>query len=46
MNRDEYVFWDAFHPTQAMNKIIAERAYAGPPSACYPINVKQMATHG
>lgn len=45
MNRDEYVFWDAFHPTQAMNKIIAERAYAGPPSVCYPINVKQMAYH-
>lgn len=43
MNREEYVFWDAFHPTQAVNKIIAERAYAGPPSVCYPINVKQMA---
>ncbi|XP_030550278.1 GDSL esterase/lipase At5g08460 [Rhodamnia argentea] len=43
MNRDEYVFWDAFHPTQAVNKIIAEGAYAGPPSVCYPINVKQMA---
>ncbi|XP_030471645.1 GDSL esterase/lipase At5g08460 [Syzygium oleosum] len=43
-NRDEYVFWDAFHPTQAVNKIIAERAYAGPPSVCYPINVKQMAS--
>ncbi|KAL4632830.1 hypothetical protein ACB092_04G079400 [Castanea dentata] len=41
--RDQYVFWDAFHPTQAVNKIIAQRAYTGPPSDCYPINVKQMA---
>ncbi|KAB2002425.1 hypothetical protein E1A91_D11G067600v1 [Gossypium mustelinum] len=42
-NRDEYVFWDAYHPTQAFNKIIAQKAYSGPQSACYPINVKQMA---
>ncbi|GAB2218508.1 hypothetical protein Droror1_Dr00001733 [Drosera rotundifolia] len=26
-NRDEYVFWDAFHPTQAANKILAAEAY-------------------
>jgi hypothetical protein len=43
LNRDKYVFWDAFHPTQAANQIIARRAYIGPPSDCYPINVKQMA---
>lgn len=43
MNRDEYVFWDAFHPTQAVNKIIAQRAYSGPTSDIYPMNVKQMA---
>ncbi|KAB1228200.1 hypothetical protein CJ030_MR5G008797 [Morella rubra] len=43
MARDQYVFWDAFHPSHAANKIIARRAYAGPPSDCYPINVKQMA---
>ncbi|KAL4351525.1 hypothetical protein GQ457_06G034530 [Hibiscus cannabinus] len=42
-NRDEYIFWDAYHPTQAFNKIIAQKAYSGPQSACYPINVKQMA---
>ncbi|XP_039042756.1 GDSL esterase/lipase At5g08460-like [Hibiscus syriacus] len=42
-NRDEYVFWDAYHPTQAFNQIIAQKAYSGPQSACYPINVKQMA---
>ncbi|KAK6923645.1 GDSL lipase/esterase [Dillenia turbinata] len=43
LNRDQYVFWDAFHPTQAVNKILAQTAYSGSPSDCYPINVKQMA---
>ncbi|CAK7328571.1 unnamed protein product [Dovyalis caffra] len=42
-NRDEYIFWDAYHPTQAFNKIVAQKAYAGQPSDCYPINVQQMA---
>ncbi|KAK6287187.1 hypothetical protein POUND7_013366 [Theobroma cacao] len=42
-NRDEYIFWDAYHPTQAFNEIIAQEAYSGSQSACYPINVKQMA---
>ncbi|KAF5778935.1 putative triacylglycerol lipase [Helianthus annuus] len=43
VNRDQHVFWDAFHPTQAANRILAEKAYNGPPSDCYPMNVKQMA---
>lgn len=42
-NRDDYMFWDAFHPTEVVNKIIAEKAYGGPPAVCYPINVKKMA---
>ncbi|GFQ05788.1 GDSL esterase/lipase at1g71250 [Phtheirospermum japonicum] len=42
-NRNEYVFWDAFHPTQAVDAIVAHRAYAGPPSDAYPINVQQLA---
>lgn len=41
--RNQYMFWDAFHPTQAVNQILAQRAYNGPPSDCYPINVQQMA---
>ncbi|GJU56484.1 GDSL-like lipase/acylhydrolase superfamily protein [Tanacetum coccineum] len=43
INRDQHVFWDAFHPTQAANKILAEKAYSGQPSDCYPMNIKQMA---
>ncbi|XXG58733.1 hypothetical protein AAC387_Pa04g0970 [Persea americana] len=42
-NRDQYIFWDAFHPTQAVNAIFAQRAFSGPPSYCYPINIQQMA---
>ncbi|XP_020679643.1 GDSL esterase/lipase At1g71250 [Dendrobium catenatum] len=41
-NRNEYVFWDAYHPTTAVNLILAQKAYAGPPTDCYPINVQQM----
>ncbi|GFZ09701.1 GDSL-like Lipase/Acylhydrolase superfamily protein [Actinidia rufa] len=41
-NRNQYVFWDAFHPTHAANAILAQRAYAGSPNDCYPINVQQM----
>ncbi|KAL3502539.1 hypothetical protein ACH5RR_036988 [Cinchona calisaya] len=43
INRNHYVFWDAFHPTAAANQILARKAYSGPPSDCYPMNVQQMA---
>ncbi|KAM7274415.1 hypothetical protein ACFE04_029079 [Oxalis oulophora] len=42
-NRNRHVFWDAYHPTQAFNQIIAQRAYGGTQSDCYPINIKQLA---
>ncbi|KAB2040980.1 hypothetical protein ES319_D02G117900v1 [Gossypium barbadense] len=41
-NRDQYVFWDAFHPTQAANVILARRAFYGPPLDTYPLNIQQM----
>ena len=41
-NRNTSVFWDAFHPTEAVNSILAQRAFNGPPRDCYPINVQQM----
>ncbi|KAL0351237.1 UNVERIFIED_CONTAM: GDSL esterase/lipase [Sesamum calycinum] len=40
-NRNQYVFWDAFHPTQAVDAILAHRAYAGPPTDD-PINVSTI----
>ncbi|KAI3777355.1 hypothetical protein L1987_47155 [Smallanthus sonchifolius] len=42
-NRDQYVFWDAFHPTQAANGVLAQRAYSGSTTDCFPINVQQLA---
>ncbi|XP_047339530.1 GDSL esterase/lipase At1g71250-like [Impatiens glandulifera] len=41
-NRNQYVFWDGFNPTQAMNAILARRAYSGTTSDSYPINIQQM----
>ncbi|KAG5224523.1 GDSL-motif lipase/hydrolase family protein [Salix suchowensis] len=41
-NRNTSVFWDAFHPTEGVNAILAQRAFNGPPRDCYPINVQQM----
>ncbi|ESR62822.1 hypothetical protein CICLE_v10015686mg [Citrus x clementina] len=43
-NRREYVFWDAFHPTEAANTIIATRSYsAQSPSDAYPIDIRRLA---
>ncbi|KAH7519766.1 GDSL esterase/lipase At1g71250 [Ziziphus jujuba] len=42
-NRNQYLFWDAFHPTEAANAILAWRAFNGSPVDCYPINVQQLA---
>ncbi|MQL96965.1 hypothetical protein Taro_029646 [Colocasia esculenta] len=42
-NRSEYFFWDAYHPTEAVNAILAERALNGSPSDCYPMNLRQLA---
>lgn len=42
-NRDEYVFWDAFHPTAAVNVLIARRAFGGGADVVYPMNIQQLA---
>ncbi|KAL2553331.1 GDSL esterase/lipase [Forsythia ovata] len=42
-NRDQYLFWDSAHPTQAVNQIIAQWAYNGSFSNAYPRNIQQMA---
>ncbi|XP_008459639.1 GDSL esterase/lipase At1g71691 [Cucumis melo] len=44
LNREEYVFWDAFHPTQRVNIIMARRAFNGDFSVAYPFNIQQLAT--
>ncbi|KAK4858916.1 hypothetical protein QYF36_023788 [Acer negundo] len=40
-NRKQYVFWDAFHPTEAANAVLGRRSYSG--SDCYPIDIQQLA---
>ncbi|GLT68090.1 hypothetical protein SLA2020_403500 [Shorea laevis] len=43
-NRDEYLFWDAFHPSEAGNTIIGRRAYsAQSASDAYPIDINRLA---
>ncbi|XP_057440555.1 GDSL esterase/lipase At1g71250-like [Lotus japonicus] len=41
--RNQYVFWDAFHPTESVVHVLAWRAHNDPPDDSYPINIKQMA---
>ncbi|XP_047947102.1 GDSL esterase/lipase At1g33811 [Salvia hispanica] len=43
-NRQKYVFWDAFHPTEAANILLAKKAYSSKSkSFAYPINIQQLA---
>ncbi|XP_057524125.1 GDSL esterase/lipase 7-like [Amaranthus tricolor] len=41
--RDHYLFWDSFHPTQAANAIIARRGYSQYATDCTPISIYQLA---
>ncbi|PON74513.1 Lipase [Parasponia andersonii] len=43
-NRQEYVFWDAFHPTSAVNIIMGRMAFNGDQSSVYPMNIEQLAS--
>ncbi|KAL6626529.1 hypothetical protein ACP70R_030255 [Stipagrostis hirtigluma subsp. patula] len=43
-DRSKYVFWDAFHPTEAANRIYAARAFnSTSTSDAYPMSVSQLA---
>ncbi|KAJ7968807.1 GDSL esterase/lipase family [Quillaja saponaria] len=43
-NRREYLFWDAFHPTEAGNAVVARRAYSAQSSLdAYPIDIQRLA---
>ncbi|XP_078434609.1 GDSL-like Lipase/Acylhydrolase superfamily protein [Wolffia australiana] len=44
LNRNQYVFWDAFHPTSAVNIILGQKAFLGGPDEIYPMNVQQLAS--
>ncbi|KQK09725.1 GDSL esterase/lipase At1g29660 [Brachypodium distachyon] len=43
-NRDQYLFWDAFHPTEAANILVGRRAYsAALPSDVHPVDLRTLA---
>ncbi|KAJ1283068.1 hypothetical protein BS78_03G099800 [Paspalum vaginatum] len=43
-DRSAYMFWDAFHPTEAANKIYAAKAFGSNSTAeVYPMNIRQLA---
>ncbi|KAJ1704221.1 hypothetical protein LUZ63_004000 [Rhynchospora breviuscula] len=44
-NRTTYLFWDSFHPTEALNMFFAIKSYnSTSPSDIYPENIQQLAT--
>ncbi|XP_078151787.1 GDSL esterase/lipase At4g18970-like [Carex rostrata] len=43
-NRDQYLFWDAFHPSEAANIIIGKRSYqAQSDRDSYPMDIRTLA---
>ncbi|KAF3485718.1 hypothetical protein F2Q69_00057027 [Brassica cretica] len=44
LNRDEFVFWDAFHPGEAANIVIGSRSFnRESPSDAHPYDIQQLA---
>ncbi|KAK6775887.1 hypothetical protein RDI58_026888 [Solanum bulbocastanum] len=42
-NRDEYLFWDAYHPTSAVNLLLGRMSFYNDANYSYPINIQQLA---
>ncbi|KAK1382105.1 GDSL-lipase 1 [Heracleum sosnowskyi] len=43
-DRNEHVFWDAFHPTEAANIVIGRRSYAAESASdSYPYDIRRLA---
>ncbi|CAH9141524.1 unnamed protein product [Cuscuta epithymum] len=43
-NRNEYIFWDAFHPGEAANIVIGRRSYSAQnPSDAHPYDIRHLA---
>ncbi|KAF3434801.1 hypothetical protein FNV43_RR21887 [Rhamnella rubrinervis] len=43
LKRDDYLFWDSFHPTHTASKLAAITLFSGPPRFVTPINFSQLA---
>ncbi|KAI3499275.1 hypothetical protein L1887_35070 [Cichorium endivia] len=44
-NRNNYLFWDLFHPTQYASKLAAVTLYNGGPQFVTPVNFAQLAAY-
>ncbi|GAV88898.1 Lipase_GDSL domain-containing protein [Cephalotus follicularis] len=44
-DRSKYVFWDAYHPTEAANIIVAKELLDGGESISFPINIRELYNH-
>ncbi|KAK4490020.1 hypothetical protein RD792_000674 [Penstemon davidsonii] len=42
-DRNRYIFWDAFHPTEAVNVLFGKKAFSGDSKFVYPMNIEQLA---
>ncbi|KAL9231266.1 hypothetical protein vseg_006513 [Gypsophila vaccaria] len=42
LNRDEYLFWDAAHPTEAGYQVLGEQCISNP-AVCTPYTIQQLA---
>ncbi|KAK2387205.1 GDSL esterase/lipase [Trifolium repens] len=41
-NRQDHIFWDSVHPTEAATRIIVDRLFNGPSKYTYPVNMKEL----
>ncbi|GLJ15012.1 hypothetical protein SUGI_0245090 [Cryptomeria japonica] len=41
-NRDSYLFWDNYHPSEKANRIIVDEFFEGSSSVMSPLNLRQM----
>ncbi|KZV22443.1 GDSL esterase/lipase [Dorcoceras hygrometricum] len=41
-DRKKYVFWDAYHPTEAANLVVADQLLNGDKSRSYPMNIREL----
>ena len=41
-NRDQYAFWDAFHPSEKANRIIVQQILSGTNAVMYPMNLSTI----
>jgi hypothetical protein len=41
-NRQDHIFWDSVHPTEAVTRIIVDRLYNGPSQYTSPVSMKEL----